>query len=317
MPTLLSYYLDTNLFTTATAVYTDATLTTKAADGFYQSGGVYREQSSGLLGSIIPCLACNKVMCGDLPNLFQTDQYGIYDFDINLGTQTGAWQVVGIPFNMPNGFFIDYDGTTYSSAVSSQDGYLAGPYFGNTVMATTYGFPANSPFDLPVLRWDGGTAGTDFSLTGTTENIVVAPGDFTGSVGTGGEFNWFISKPNPDPQTATIRVIGCVGGGGDSFQLTNHCAEPLTGFSISAGPKANAVDACAEPIINTYYNGPVGGTDGEPGIYDVIFVNSNAATTLATALGSGFYGYSSPGVPTGYFEIDANSVIITIGTCPP
>ena len=154
-------------------------------------------------------------------------------------------------------------------------------------------------------------------MTGATENITVAPGDFTGSPGNGGEFNWFISKPNAEPQTASIRVIGCVGGSGDGFTLSNICPAPLTGFSISGGPRANAVDACAEPIINTYYNGPVGGTDGEPGLYDVIFVNSNAATTLATALGSGFYGYSSPLVPTGYFEIDVNSVIITIGTCPP
>ena len=61
----------------------------------------------------------------------------------------------------------------------------------------------------------------------------------------------------------------------------------------------------------------MGGIAGDPGLYDVMFVNSNAANTLAATLGTGFYGYSSASVPTGYFEIDANSVIVSIGTCPP
>ncbi len=317
MPTLLPYYIDAPTFVDATAVYTDSNLSIKAADGYYQSGGIYRIQTAGLLGVPQTCPTCNTAECGILPSGWVGSQYGIFDFNIQLGTDTGVWQVVAQTFDIPNGFFIDYDGTTYSSAVSSQDGYLAGPYFGNTLTGTSYGFPGGSPYTLPVLRWDGDAAGIAFTLTGDTESITVAPGDFTGSPGNGGEFNWFISKPNAEPQTATVRVIGCVGGSGDSFTLSNICPDVLSGFTVAPSARANAVDACLDVPSNTYYNGPVGGTAGEPGLYDVIFVNSNGANTLASTLGSGFYGYSSAGTPTGYFEIDANSVIITIGTCPP
>lgn len=317
MPTLLPYYIDAPTFTDASAVYTDSTLTTKAPDGYYQSGGIYREQSGGILGSLETCPICNVAECGVIPSGWLSSQYGVYDFDLQLGTDTGAWRVVAQTFDIPNGFFIEYDSTTYSSAVSSQDGYLAGPYFGNNATAVAYSFPGGSPYTLPVLKWGGGSGGTDFVLTGATETITVAPGDFTGSPGNGGEFNWFISKPNAEPQTASIRVIGCVGGSTDGFTLSNFCPAPLDGFTVAPSPRVNAVDACLDVPSNTYYNGVVGGVAGDPGLYDVMFVNSNAANTLAATLGTGFYGYSSASVPTGYFEIDANSVIVSIGTCPP
>ena len=54
----MTYYIDTTIFSTATAVWTEPTLTTKAPDGYYSFEGDYREQVSGLLGTTIPCLTC-------------------------------------------------------------------------------------------------------------------------------------------------------------------------------------------------------------------------------------------------------------------
>lgn len=52
---MATYYIDTNNFSTATAVWTNAGLTIKAPDGYYSIGGNYRRQLSGLLYEINPC----------------------------------------------------------------------------------------------------------------------------------------------------------------------------------------------------------------------------------------------------------------------
>ena len=55
MSTSSTYYIDTNNFATATAVWTDESLTTKAPDGYYSFGGNYRQQDGGLLEPIESC----------------------------------------------------------------------------------------------------------------------------------------------------------------------------------------------------------------------------------------------------------------------
>jgi hypothetical protein len=51
-----TYYIDTDNFSTATAVWTDVGLTTKAPDGFYSFGGDYRQQFEGFLTPISSCV---------------------------------------------------------------------------------------------------------------------------------------------------------------------------------------------------------------------------------------------------------------------
>jgi hypothetical protein len=55
MATSGTYYIDTDSFSTATAVWTDSGLTTKAPDGYYSFGGNYRQQFNGLLQAIQSC----------------------------------------------------------------------------------------------------------------------------------------------------------------------------------------------------------------------------------------------------------------------
>jgi len=84
MATAGIYYIDTFNFADATAVYTDAALTTFAADGFYQMGGVTaRQQVSGVLKPAEPCPTCTKPSPDPLPpanNAFKIT-------DIVTGTQ--------------------------------------------------------------------------------------------------------------------------------------------------------------------------------------------------------------------------------------
>ena len=55
MATSSTYYIDTDNFSTATAVWVNSGLTTKAPDGYYSFGGNYRQQFNGLLQAIQSC----------------------------------------------------------------------------------------------------------------------------------------------------------------------------------------------------------------------------------------------------------------------
>jgi len=55
---MATYYLDTNSLATATGIWTNANLTVKAANGFYQKDGVYRQMSGGELLSVQICPEC-------------------------------------------------------------------------------------------------------------------------------------------------------------------------------------------------------------------------------------------------------------------
>ena len=49
------YYIDSNSFNTATSVYSDVALSTKAPDGYYSFNGVYRRQLFGKLQELTGC----------------------------------------------------------------------------------------------------------------------------------------------------------------------------------------------------------------------------------------------------------------------
>lgn len=55
---MATYYLDTDSLATATGIWTNANLTVKAGDGFYQKDGVYRQISGGELLSPQTCPDC-------------------------------------------------------------------------------------------------------------------------------------------------------------------------------------------------------------------------------------------------------------------
>jgi len=56
------YYLDASTFATATIVYSDSSLTTKAVNQFYQIDGISREQSAGFLLSSQNCASCGTII---------------------------------------------------------------------------------------------------------------------------------------------------------------------------------------------------------------------------------------------------------------
>ena len=53
-----TFYIDTASFSTATAVFTNASLTTKAADGYYSDESIVRQQVNGILEPAVNCGNC-------------------------------------------------------------------------------------------------------------------------------------------------------------------------------------------------------------------------------------------------------------------
>ena len=81
MATSGTFYLDAGDLENATAVYSDATLTTKAADQWYSNGQIARQQVGGILGASQPC-ACNTIQNYLLRDLDVRNQLG-YSITIN------------------------------------------------------------------------------------------------------------------------------------------------------------------------------------------------------------------------------------------
>lgn len=69
----MAYYIDTDSFSTATAIWSDSILTVKAPDGYYSSTGNYRQQLDGFLLDLIACPTIPPIPC--LEYLVQTDDF--------------------------------------------------------------------------------------------------------------------------------------------------------------------------------------------------------------------------------------------------
>tara|TARA_B110000977_G_scaffold111511_1_gene144651 strand:- start:735 stop:1199 length:465 start_codon:yes stop_codon:yes gene_type:complete len=65
---LVNKYINSDDFDTATGIYNDVNLTILAPDGFYQSGGRYRQQLLGILGPSLACPDCSP------RSLYRTDE---------------------------------------------------------------------------------------------------------------------------------------------------------------------------------------------------------------------------------------------------
>lgn len=117
-------YINSDDFLTATSVYNDSNLTVLAPDGFYQSGGRYRQQISGVLESSRACDECST------RSLYRTDEEtsvcdnyctsSAYDMDVEFTTNPAR----------------DYENLTNGDAIVGGlqfDGFYAvSPYVGTT-----------------------------------------------------------------------------------------------------------------------------------------------------------------------------------------
>ena len=88
-----TYYFDGTTLANATSVYTNASLTTLALDGFYSDAGIVRQQVNGILLNAQTCNSC-AVDCGSGVTA-SSNGNGFYTANVDLANSTGAVVVYG------------------------------------------------------------------------------------------------------------------------------------------------------------------------------------------------------------------------------
>tara|TARA_R110002110_G_scaffold193122_1_gene401551 strand:- start:524 stop:1477 length:954 start_codon:yes stop_codon:yes gene_type:complete len=312
-----TYYIDSPTFITATNVFTDAALTTCAPDGYYSDGVNYRYLTACVLGPVVPCPSCTTA-CGTPIAGTATDD-GVYNLSFTVGTGVGAILLTLTPLGtfIPVGVEANFDSVIYNEFSTTNFGYKASSatnvptFLGDT--AADCGIVAGSPWNLPTYTYAGGV----FTATGlhVTKNIVA--GQMQVTTGTPGASVMVIPKPSTGPTTLLVDVVAPCDL--SNFTINVECPTALTGFTSTFFASATAVAACAIiPPTAIYYNAPVTGTAGNPGLHDWIFADANGEFKLADSFGAGYYKWVNAASPSGFswIQIDANSVVISTGNCP-
>jgi hypothetical protein len=308
-----TYYLNAPSLASATSVFSNAGLTTLAADGFYSDGVISREQVSGVLLPQQSCPSC-ATPCGETINA--SGGQGVYLLDLETGTtglDVGAVIVRFDPYGVPDGIKATLGATIYNKLTSPVDGLHqssnagALTFVGQTggdcgISGTTY--PA-----LTVFEYNG----TSFVATGDTQSVTVAPGDVSLGASAPGSTMMVIPKLTASPSIINFEVVGPCSG--TAWQMSIDCPVLLTGFNSSV-MAATSVAACALGETVTYYNASLADTPGTVGLYDFVFADAYGSTPLA----AGFY-YATGSITGGndWFQVNSSGVVIALGTCasPP
>jgi hypothetical protein len=297
------YYIDTNDFTTATSIWTNSNLTVKAADGFYQKDGFYRQMSGGELLSSTICPSC-LIPCGE--TIINSGAQGIYYLSVELGAATGAVIIEFDPDNVPDGILATYNSVNYNGLSSPVWGWRQGTAGLVTYLGTTgsdCNIVANSPHTLNKFEYNG----TVFAPTGTTTIVSVVSGQMQLTASAPGNCIMVIPKTLASPSDLLLTFVGpCTG---TVFDVSVSCPAALTSFDSST-MNATSELACSSTITTTYYVAHVNGAAGTLGLYDLVFSNANGQSKLS----AGYYKTNDAGT-NDWYQVDANGVIINFGIC--
>jgi hypothetical protein len=308
MATLGTFFLDGPTLETSTTVFTDATLTTAAADGWYSDGVNYRQQINGILGPVVACPSC-VTPCGSSLNF--NGATGLYEISYGIGTDLGAIIVYFNPQSVVDGISCVYGNVVYNTATS--------PTFGFVGSGSTYNFlgaAAQAGNVGPTLD-AGGYTGQDFYLADANGNFPATPTNTNGVVtGSSADVNTTTAAPGfvtivipritVGFNTLTLRVFGPPLGG-TLWNATVNCPVALTPTPIS-DPN---VDCGNASFPNTVYVAPnISGTAGSPALNEFAFQDENGEIGYP----AGDYQINL-GVSTALITIDANHVITAYNPC--
>lgn len=307
MATSSSYYLNAPSLASATAVFTDANMTTCAPDGFYSDGLIVREMVGCILLPQQTCPSCVEPC--PITGLTSGGQ-GYFVMDVDTGSGTGAIEVTFDPGSGIFGLIGIYNGNIYTWVSSENYGYLASGspaepvYLGE--FTANCGIVPNSPHSVDRFRWDGATGFTPVS----GQEIVSVINSQVQTTGTApGLCHMVIPKTSATPTDLRLIVISLCASIG-SFTIDATCPTSLPPFD-SSGVNGNSNGACSDAIDQTYYVHYVNGAAGTLGLYDMVFFDVNGQFALADGY------YHAPGAcpsPYNWFRV-VNGVIVLFGTC--
>lgn len=310
-----TYYFDGVSFANTTMIYSDATLTTVAPNGYYSQNGISRQLIGGPSAPVLlqpgSCVSCS-VPCGSGVN--GSGGTGKYTLTVDVGNSIGATIVTFDPIHVPDKCSWTYDSVTVSEYSSENYGYLQGVIGkitsgANCTLVLTNAAGSNS---LTVTGasylYDSGAGafvnqGVPVTL-GPYSNQAAGGVDLTTNAP--GDCVMVIPKPNATPTTITFVIEGPCSG--TAWSIATTCPALLTGFTAGT-VEASQVAACASSTSTTYYNAPVNGTAGNPSVYDWIFTDANGVTKLP----DGWYKSTFGG--NDYALEVADGVLVAKGLC--
>ena len=324
----VNYYLDGTTFSNATKIYTDVDLTTLAPNGWYSFGGKYRHQTGGFLLGESVCPACdeacspNPTGAGEGSFQFTSNTPGVYYMKVSTGTGVGLIRpFIQLLNNDFMGIQIIHNATIYNNWVNDE-GYKSpgnsNPIWLGDASSPTPGPPAAGTVytNQPTFTWSGtawvqgGNIGYTVNST-TNYNATFATNNWCGNINKNSN-----TLPLQDVDI-TIFVPPSVPGG-VNFRFTLTCPQLLPAIPFNATRFANAVDACN--AVGTSDSVFFGGADNQTNItLTQIQVNGFVYTNQFASSGSPIAGYYKINDITsnGYMQVDANGVVIAVGTCPP
>lgn len=159
---MATYYIDTNDFATATSIWTNSNLTVKAANGFYQKDGVYRQMSGGELLPVANCPECFYAFDGSVVGVdsatacsseitetyyFENVDGGVGETEPEIGDLVfsdaeGTTPLAAGFYKLVSGYNIQVDGTgeviAKSMCPADEDQFTI--YFDVTTSPDTYGW---------------------------------------------------------------------------------------------------------------------------------------------------------------------------------
>ena len=274
MPSIENKYIDSSSFSTATAVYDDVHLTTKASDGVYQYDEQYRTQLNGLLGPLFQCEVCG-IPCGGTLNPPGGSE-GIYQLELSVGStlaDVGAILIYFNPRSFPDGIRVLYDGVYYNRLSSPLDGNLQSTS-GVADAFTILGDPGDpcvpSTPNTSNYNFFNGYDNTGW-LAGTPspQSITINTGD---DIRFGQEQNnlLVVPKPNALPCIVSIQVLGpCVNTG---WSISVECPAALPSFQAKAIAAGNI---CQATDTTLYFGRFQGDSNAYPVVNNPVFLDQD------------------------------------------
>lgn len=308
MPTSSTFYLNAPSFTSATAAFTDSSMTTCAADGYYTNGFIVRQQVGCVMLPVQNCPNCGTP-CGG--SISATGGVGVYQLNLDAGSLSTSVGAVIVKFNpqaIPDGIKAVYNGSTYNKLSSPFFGYIAG----TDPLGPTY--TGNASSSCTILNSGGSISaakylynGTSFVNTGTTETVVVTTNQVVNKPSGTGICVMVIPKTSATPSNINFFIYGLCSS--TLFDISVSCPALLPSFSSTVMQTTEPTSTiCSVPLNQTFYFTRVHNTvDSFVGLYDWVFTDAYGSTPLP----DGWYRINNLASPNDTIRVQ-NGVVTTL-----
>tara|TARA_R100000541_G_scaffold27447_1_gene36755 strand:+ start:5622 stop:6662 length:1041 start_codon:yes stop_codon:yes gene_type:complete len=337
------YYFNGTSFSTASAIYTNATLTTLAPDGFYSNAGIVRQQLNGILLNAQSCDSC-AVACGDGVTASVNNQNGWFQAQVDLANSTGA--VILRCFlggSIPDGVLVTYN-TGFHNRLTAKDNHNGVVLVDGTGATVDYAGQNNQGTQLPtyVGNQNAGLVGSytttpsgacsqgdkpqDYSFT---SGAYVAQGTFQSVTVTNNQVGFATDAstiPSPVftlvfPKTgATPTLAGILFAAplcGTAFRWEVDCPTALPSFTASGA--TNGIPNCGADSQTLFFARNATGptlpftvdTNTTPNVGNFVFTTSNGSTYLNDTATIQYYSLQAS---SSYIGV-RRGVVVSSGNC--